>query len=168
MCTDGGSTGGCPPWLNKKKWGSKGGFPPWLNENVGGSSGGFPPWFPPRTAACATRGRAATAPTVRYEYSYDRSTPHCRAISAADIRPGGGTLQYSVVRVHCRRASPNPRHPTRGSHYPYCQSSVERRQCPSASFAGEYYKMGVPDGCRGVHMERRGRAISSAGHEYPT
>ena len=68
----------------------------------------------------------------------------------------------SVVRVRCRRrASPNPRHP-------HCQSSVERRQCPSASFAGEYYKMGVPDGCRGVHMERRGRAISSAGHEYPT
>ena len=43
MCSDGGSTGGCPPWLNENIGGSKGGFPPWLNENMGGPQGGFPP-----------------------------------------------------------------------------------------------------------------------------
>ena len=43
MCSDGGSTGGCPPWLHENIGGSKGGFPPWLNENMGGPQGGFPP-----------------------------------------------------------------------------------------------------------------------------
>ena len=49
-CTYGGSTGGCPPWLNENIGGSKGGFPPWLKENIGGSTGGFPPWLNSRTA----------------------------------------------------------------------------------------------------------------------
>ena len=30
MCTGGGSTGGCPRWLNENKGGPQGGFPPGL------------------------------------------------------------------------------------------------------------------------------------------
>ena len=64
MCSDGGSTGGCPPWLNENIGGSKGGFPPWLNENMGGSTGGFPPWLNSRTACYCTVQYCTVLPTV--------------------------------------------------------------------------------------------------------
>ena len=64
MCSDGGSTGGCPPWLNENIGGSTGGFPPWLNENMGGPQGGFPPGLIGAQPATVLYSTVLVLPTV--------------------------------------------------------------------------------------------------------
>ena len=104
-CTYGGSTGGCPPWLNENIGGSKGGFPPWLKENIGGSTGGFPPWLNSRTGSpdgssptMWAYGSSGLRIESRRRHTFDLHTP--------DKAQAGAAYEMTNPAHEMRRSTP--------------------------------------------------------------